>query len=229
MPKTSNKTTIDSLIKLLKAKDPGDREEAAHKLGEMGAVANKAVPALIKALDDEDCWVPAIAAVALGKIGPSAKKAVPSLVAYLANASPQAHPKVITALSRFGAMALPELKKAFENDNTDQRINVVQILGQMDRSSKCIIALLHDAVKDDHSLVRIAAVEALAQKGEEAVDELIIALEDKHSLVRTKSAQALGDLGPAAKKALDSLKRMDRDRVKEVKHAALIAAQAIES
>ena len=72
-------------------------------------------------------------------------------------------------------------------------------------------------------------MEALAQKGKAAVKELIIALKDEHSLVRTKSAQALGNLGPAAKKALDSLKQMDGDRVKEVKQAALRATQAIGS
>jgi len=226
---TPKRTTVDALIKILKGENPGEREEAARKLGEMGAVASKAVPALIRALDDEDCWVPGTAAVALGQIGPPAKKAIPHLIAHLTNANARAQPRVVESLSKFGTTALPELKRAFEHDSVDQRIRVMQILGQMKRPAKRIVSLLHNAVKDDHSLVRLAAVEALAQCGKDAVEDLIVALEDEHSLVRTKSAEALGNLGSTARKAMGALKQMEGDRVKGAKQAALKAMQAIAS
>ena len=227
MPSSPKKTTLDSLIRDLKHKEADVREEAAHQLGEMGPAAKKAVPSLIKLLKDEDCWLPGTAAVALGKIGPSAKKALPQLVVMLSDSSTQLRTTVTEVLAKFGTTALSELKKAFKRGDEDHREAIVNVLGQMTNSSKQTVAMLRGAVKDAHSIVRIAAVEALALKGKTAVDSLVDALEDEHSLVRTKAAQALGALGPAAKKAVRVLKKMDGDRVKEVRSASSKAIQAI--
>lgn len=227
MPKAAKELTVRSLIRDLKSKDSGVREEAAHDLGEMGPAAKVSVQALIRALDDEDCWVPSTAAVALGKIGLSAEKVIPRLVVLLADTSTLQQSKLMDTIASFGTAALPELKKALRNDNVEQRVFVIKLVGQIETSCQATIAILHDAVKDIHSRVRIAGVEALAQKGKSGLDELITALADKHSLVRVKSAQALGALGSAAKKAVKALKKMDGDRMKEVKVECAKAIQAI--
>ncbi|MBI3407343.1 MAG: HEAT repeat domain-containing protein [Planctomycetes bacterium] len=64
----------------LKSPDPQLRKTAATKLGNVGALEPRAVPALINALNDTDAAVRAEAILALVKFGPDARDAVAPLI-----------------------------------------------------------------------------------------------------------------------------------------------------
>lgn len=70
VPRSSGKQKlVASLVNQLKHFQPVKRVHAASKLGELGGVAQPAVPALIFCLEDKEKWVRRAASQALGKIG----------------------------------------------------------------------------------------------------------------------------------------------------------------
>jgi HEAT repeat protein len=79
--------SVESWIKRLGAEAPKSRRQAARALGQLGPVAEAAVPALIMRMEDLDTGVQIAAVDALGSIGEGARAAVPALITKLATRS----------------------------------------------------------------------------------------------------------------------------------------------
>lgn len=204
---------VSSLIKKLENDDPLVKIEAARKLGKIGPVAVKAVPALIEVLSNYDNGpnVRRAAAEALGKIGPAAVKAVPALIKGLGSSEKIIKFAATVALGKIGPAANDALLKTLNDGECNTKQNVAIALGEIGWADTRTIAALIKASADREWIVRDEAIIALGKLGRlaaPAVPALIRALADRKWIVRKKAAIALGKIGPAAAPAIPALIRI---------------------
>ena len=204
----ATKDSIPSLIKALNSDDVRTKLTALEILNKIGKDAKDAVPALINTLSDRDCRVRYATANILGAIGEEAKDAVPALIKTLKD-DDYVRNCAYYALTEIGEAALPELIKASKSRNEMVRSYAVQALGREQYADR-FVPLLAKAAGDESSIVRVAAVEALAEIGKKAqgaIPELIKALKDKGEGIQENAAKALRKIGKDAKRAIPALRR----------------------
>ena len=104
---------VDELISDLVDGGKVARREAARSLALIGPEAKAAVPALARALDDDEVQVFFWSATALANLGPAAHEATPELIKRLSRGGrryrDQVRLRVVTALTRIGPAAVPQL------------------------------------------------------------------------------------------------------------------------
>jgi HEAT repeat protein len=163
---------------------------AATALGRIRSV--KATPALVERVGDEDPTVRRAACAALGEIGDA--RGAGRLVQLLADAALQ--PAALEALRRMGAVALPELERAYPQLGPEPRRLVVDLAGRLeDRRAR---TLLLAALTDDSAQVRAEAALALGDGAWlDAVRPLMgLKASDPAPEVRQAAAVALKKLAP---------------------------------
>ena len=126
---------VDRLISDLREGDKVARREAARALALLGPEAKPAVPALVRALDDDQEQVFFWSATALANLGPDAHGATPELIKRLRRSSrryrDQVRLRVVTALTRIGPAAVPQLIDALGNESESIRSGAARVLGNM--------------------------------------------------------------------------------------------------
>ncbi len=178
-------------------RDPKRRETAVRTIGRMGKAAKAAVPDLAAALKDEDPMFRREALFALARIGQDAASAVPQIEVELADKTPEDQYAAIYALGKIGPAA-----KGAAGD-------------------------LRKNLNSEDEFLRIASMWALLQiqgKDEQLVKEAVPAftklLKDDREMRRLEAAHALGEIGPAAAKALPTLKELVETDTPAVRQAA---------
>ena len=196
---------VPLLLKVLKDRDPSQRQTAAQSLGKIGR--KEALPALIDALRDSDPGVRRQAAWAVGMIGDDSEPARDSLISLLFDPDAGVREAASLALGRTGdaSTGLQILKERLFAKGTSsdtQRLTAAALGGMAIPGSAALVApLLHE----DNPLVRRWAVAALADIADhEAAAPLSRLLkEDTNSGVRIEAAFHLGKIGDAtAREAL---------------------------
>ena len=131
--------SIESWTKMLQAKSPKKKREAAIALKEIGVHAKKAVPFLRQALKDKHEHVRGTAAKALGEI--RSKKAVPDLIKASKDKDVNVRIFAVQALGEIGSKkAVKALIESLKDKNTKVRIYAANALGDM-HAKKAVPAL----------------------------------------------------------------------------------------
>ena len=184
-----NATPIaDAFAKVLSEDaNPQVRSAAASGLAQMGGKAAPAAAAVCKALTDNSSQVRYQALQCIVNIGPPCAPAVNELIdLWNAPADPYMHNSKDRLVQAFAAIGAPAATKA-----------VPLIVSQLKERSSI------------HSVVT-----ALTKMGPDAVSalpQMIKALDTPYAYDREAIARALGTLGPAAKPAVEALKKACRD------------------
>lgn len=161
---TESKPAITGLIDRLRDTDRDVREAAALALGKVGPAAWSAAPALGNMLGNDHINVRKAAVAALVKLGPDAWGATPSLIPALKNA--EIHEDVLRALVGIGKEAVrPLVNRLAESRDAQERLEIVNILGQIGPDAKAAIPALTTIANggDKVAKIRQAAKEALAK------------------------------------------------------------------
>ncbi|MCC7386438.1 MAG: HEAT repeat domain-containing protein [Deltaproteobacteria bacterium] len=172
-----------------------DRAAAARALGQLAVV--QAIPLLLESMRDpheDGKSVKLAAAQALGDL--KVPEAIPLLVAELGTRDQWASPRVAEVLTEFGALAIPELLRALEDEaNTNLRVWAAQILGKL--GDGAAVLPLITRLRDRAEQVRISVAEALGRiRDRRAVNDLVqVSLRDPVPPVRAEAARALGLIG----------------------------------
>ncbi len=184
---------------LLEHENMGIRLAAVQELAGLEVVSERVLAAITQALGDQDKTVAVTARGALQKIGPPA---VATLVDALQHGSPPVRVGAIRALSRFDreliTAALSPLVEALARGDDDIRAAAATALGHMD----------FDVNK--------------------VVPPLIRSLDDQSRLVKENAARALGTIGPPARAAISTLRRVERDDDYWVRVSAKQALRSID-
>jgi HEAT repeat protein len=175
----------------------------------MGPTAKPIVPALALELKDDDSQHRREAAFALAALGPDAKDATPVLIEVMtSDEEPSVRHAAIYALGKIGpaaAAAKEALNKNMESDDKFTKVASVWALLQIQPTDKAL---------------HVVAVPLFMGAVENAeIDR-----------VRFEAATALGNIGPAAKPAVDVLKKAaESDDSPMVREAAAEALKKIEN
>ena len=169
------------------------------RLAAASALARQNNPALRAALDDHDAAVRAVASAALLDSEPRARATLDALMR-----SGDADQRLVAvqglacAIGPAAANAIVELA-----GDADPRVRAAAVRA-LPAAGASALALLRDAIRDEHRGVRLAAADALVKLGTPALDVAIDAIED----------------GTAVDDALDALRRMPAvsvaDRVRRI-------------
>ncbi|MHB8970875.1 MAG: HEAT repeat domain-containing protein [Pirellulaceae bacterium] len=186
---------IPQLIKALKADDAELQRNAALALAQMGEAAAPAVTALAENLTAKDSKVRAYSAHALGEIGPAARAATEALIAAFTDADP-----TVRRVARHALHAVDPPKEV---------------------ALPLFVKMLTTASPADAA----AAVATLAEAGESAVPNLMLALDDKDAAYW--ACLALSEIGPKAAPAVPKLGALLDSEEPEVRLQALVALAAI--
>jgi HEAT repeat protein len=183
----------DVLVTALRDADDDVRLAAAS------ALARRDNPALRAALDDGDASVRATAAAALLDREPQARA---TLDALMRSRDPELRLVAVRGLACASGAAAAEAIVELAGD-ADPRVRAAAVRA-LPAAGPAAIALLGDAIRDEHRAVRLAAADALVTLGTPALDVAIGAIED----------------GTAVDDALDALRRMPAasvaDRVRRI-------------
>jgi HEAT repeat protein len=179
-------------FKALADDDPKVRIKAIQEFGQMGALAQPALPQLLKALSDSDTAVGEEAAAALGKIAPPRAADVQGL---------------LTVLTRI---------LASRTASVDGRRYAARALGETGKEGQSAIASLDNAAADDSDTdVRCVAIDSLGRLGNSAKDAIPVLarhLKDRNEPVRVHALSALSALGPLAVEAVPALDELVNDK-----------------
>ena len=183
------------------------RADVVYALGRIGPAAAPATGELAKFVEDKNSRVAHEAIIALGDIGPGAKDAVPALTKALQQADDRDlnFAAIAFALGKIGpaaASADSALLKQLESKDDNVRLLSAWALAQIDPASAGVAA---------KAVPVLTAGLALPVVGD-----------------RFLSAEGLGGFGPAAKSAVDALKKASTDEDKDVQQAAAKALKAVE-
>jgi HEAT repeat protein len=221
---------VEELAKVL-AKDarPLVRRSAAIALGQLGDQARAARPALEKALVDLSAEVRQNAAWALGKVGP---EAVPALRKALHDKDHLVLRDAASAVGRFrpeGRAAIPELLPLCLHPDVEVRkATLGALVDLVTAQDKAALEPLLKALADTDLEARRNAALAMGNIGgaeaKAAVPVLVEALLQKGDTnIQNQAAAALLNIGPAARAALDPLRRALGDADPELRRSAALA------
>jgi HEAT repeat protein len=165
---------------------------------------NAAVPHLLSALKDKDAKVRQWAVLALGlpELRPDADPTIAALGQALEDEDTLVRAGAATALVRFGAQAVPLLRKVVKDKNPKVRLAVARAMHLIGPSSPMSWTTVEPLAHDPDAEVRLAATAALERFGDLAVPLLIAALQDKDEKVWDAARKALLKVDVPAKKLL---------------------------
>jgi len=219
-----DRRAVQALLDSLDDSSHWVRIVAAEALGQIGD--QEATKTLMITLDDDSVWVRRACVVALGQIGD--ERAIPPLVNRLLDPPNSEWPEelrdaIAKALGAIGELALQTLIYALDDPDPWVKCAAARALGHIGDPSA--IAPLSDLTKSEHSVVRSAATQALAQIvdvravraalaaseaprtfwklmalkeiGESTRDQLQELLDDPDAHIRAQAAEVLSRLGEA--------------------------------
>jgi HEAT repeat protein len=212
------RSTVPSLMRLLKDPESTVRTQAALALWSIDAKADVALPILnlvLKDVDNNDRWE---AIEAVGMVSVEARPAIRGLTEVVVAALKDRDARVRCHAARWlfrreqqARVVIPLLREAVTDRDVFVRLSAVEALGEMGAEAR-ILGLLTAALEDRDLTVRLAAEEALAHGGADVVPSLIEALKSSSAKVRLGVVRALGMIGPAAKAALPALQSLKADK-----------------
>jgi HEAT repeat protein len=123
---------------------------------------------------------------------------------------------------------VPALIAALKDKQTDVRVAVVGALGEMGTEGKEAAVKLARMFHDPSVRVREHVREALAQIGPAAIEPLCDALGDDKPEVRLDAIKTIALFGPAAKKAVPTLRRTIKDEDHRIRAASAEALGKME-
>ena len=160
---------VDELISDLVDGGKVARREAARSLALIGPEAKAAVPALARALDDDEVQVFFWSATALANLGPAAHEATPELIKRLSRGGrryrDQVRLRVVTALTRIGPAAVPQLIDALGDDSSSIRSGAANVLGNMGPAAHEAVPRLFALLADEENHIGETAGAALGKIG----------------------------------------------------------------
>jgi HEAT repeat protein/MFS family permease len=180
---------VDELVKALDDSSHHMREEAARSLGEIGDRA--AVPVLVAKLKERDVRLAYEAAVALGRIGDPA--AIDPLMELLNSPEPALRRAACYSLGSLHAdRAGPRLLDVVRSGTSDQEVECAEaaIVGLGRMRYREAVPYLADVLGAYDRRIKIAAANALAEIGDAAALERLIAALDAETDYTTLSAFA---------------------------------------
>lgn len=203
-PMGQDKQTVSELIARLK--NDSQRNGAIIALGNLGKIAETAVPDLIEVMNNSDVTLRINTIESLCKIGDH--KAIPALVAALQDTDAQVRATAAFALGCFKVKAITAVEPlimSLEDSDEWVRAKAVEALSHI-RHPKATIHLAA-ALHDNYPGVRAKAALALPNIADVsfAVPLLIAALTDTDTRVRAAAADALGMFGSEANLAAPHL------------------------
>lgn len=206
---------------------------AIEILGKLGPEATSAGPAIVHAVQDKDPHVQAVAITTLSKVGAAADVAVPVLMQQL-----QGENNVVAAraLSQYRAAAAPALDALVgllkdESQSVEARWNAARTLGKIGPDAVSTVPVLIEMTHDQDATIREHSAEAIGDigpvVGDDAIEALIKSMSDPATKVRRDAVRSLGYIGPKAKEAVPTIKKLTEDPEEIVRQAAANALKAI--
>ena len=187
---------VDELISDLVDGDKVARREAARSLALIGPEAKAAVPALARALDDDEVQVFFWSATALANLGPAAHEATPELIKRLSRGGrryrDQVRLRVVTALTRIGPAAVPQLIDALGDESPSIRSGAAKVLGNMGPAAHEAVPRLFALLADEENHIGETAGAALGKIGPAAHPQVLEALGSEEENIRAAAAVAIG-------------------------------------
>jgi HEAT repeat protein len=186
------------------------RVHAAEALGQIGAAAKEAGPAIGALLSDPNLHVRRAAIRAIGKIRLEPKVSIPLLMKTVDDSDPAVRLGALDALAELGKEAVPPLVEALGHEKTAYWACLA--LGELGADAAPAVAELQRLLRDDRRAeVRREAALVLGSIGSRsapAVPLLAHALGEKDVGLQMAAVFALGRIGPKAKAAEQSLRKM---------------------
>ena len=195
--------------------------ELAKALGNMGPIAQDAVPALLNLIERTSPRDPLliVPVVALGKIGYADQSVLDVLIRL--HGHPQSRrsrlrPAVIATLGKVGSGHKKVVKlltaDATRSSSPAVRLAALKAVESLPIDRETIHAAYASALKSENINVRLGACWLMAKRdntehAEQTAWDMILLLEDYSPYVRTLAAQTLAGLGPQAADALPALSK----------------------
>lgn len=199
-------------LKKLETGAPRDKTTAVRMIGEIGPLAEKAIPALGKAIQTDDPGLRDEVAIALGRINSDPDRTVPILAKLLADPAPIVRHSAIEALVGFGPVAKPALdplKAHLKDKELWIRVSAARAIAQIDYGNdanhELVIPELIAGLKSEQQQISMEAIQGLAFIGKAAVPQLKETLRLQSPQAKQNASDALGAIGPDALPALDEL------------------------
>ena len=222
---------VDELIKDLSSGDKVKRREAARSLSLLGQEGKSAVPALVKALDDDEEQVFFWSVTALANLGPDANEATPELIKRLRRSDrryrDQVRLRVVTALTRIGPAAVPQLIDALGNESESIRSGAARVLGNMGSAAHEASPRLFAMLADEEIYLGEAAGTALGKIGTAAHPQVLEALGSDNENIRAAAAVAIGWMSEVGEPAKRLAKRLEAEPSSRVMANGLVALNRV--
>jgi len=222
--------SVPQLIKTL-----GDEDDnlvnVCELLGKIGPQAKAAIPALKKSLQSLEVSVVANASKALWLIDKQASDSVPALERFLQRGNLTDGEIICDAISTIGPTAAPLTKyvvKLLKSGDWDVQWAAADALHGIAPQDPETIGVLIDFLGHDSSLVAGSCAAVLGKIGVKAVPALIEATKAGSASQREYAADALGRIGPAAKDAVEPLKKLLKNEHRPIQVWSAIALAKID-
>jgi HEAT repeat protein len=230
------KFAVPGLVELLKNKKARDPGAIIRVLWGYGAEAKEAVPILVDLLKDPKLLEPAFET--LCAIGPDAKTAIPALkeslnevrklpiepdpVVRIRKGQPLPS-ELIRRLPGLGVEAVPYLMELLESEDSQIKTASMEALGELGPVAAESAPRLKELLQSKNSTIRLAAATALwkVKKDHVAIqvlEKLTATIEASERFDESVGALAvlqLGEIGPAARSALPTLKKLLAELIAE--------------
>ncbi len=179
------------------------------------------IEGLIGFLKHRDSNIQQEAARFLGMMGDP--RAAEPLIQVLKGENKIGQASAAVALEKIGAPAVEPLIQVLKDKDKNAQVWAEVVLRKI-KDPRAVEALVQ-ALRDEESVVRAGAVDALCEIGGLAVEPLIQALKDENGIVRLGAVAALGGIGDV--RAVEALTQATIDEDVRVKIGALIALEKI--
>ncbi len=251
------KAAVPALKKKLNAKDEAVRLYAVWAIGLIGEDAEDASRGVIRLLADKNDDVRRKAAYALGRINPDPEKAISVLTDALKDKNQDVRQAATTALTAFGAKAVPALVDGLKDAETRQMALTAlgeighdaekalpalyklfidpkaglqsQVAQTMGKIGSPAVAYLKKALDHKNNSIRQSALQGLREVGGAGVPVLVDALGSKHDDVRQSAAQQLGYMRVTDRLVVIGLAYALKDKYRSVRLSAAYALQSLGS
>jgi HEAT repeat protein len=208
-----------SLLRTAAGGEAQARYAAIDDLGERHEAAETVVPELAKLLKDSDAKVRWRAARSLGDYGSSAQPAVQGLTALLGDSDPVVQYHAAVSLGKAGDRSdatVDALVKSVTSPDGRVARAAIAALRKLKPDPKHVVAVLDQMLGSDDHVVVVHALEALVERGEQAVPVLNEALKRPRTVY--VACAAIEQIGPAAAGTVPALTQL----LRETKHSHLL-------
>lgn len=235
---TNATPALPTLIEVLESKRARFPGNVVGAISALGPSASNAVPVLLRCLDEDDQSLVHNTLSALGRIGPAAISAKPRLIEFLDDSVPALRWVAADSLRRIDSTErdryVPVLLEPVKSGRYTEHFAEVQIrvLSELGDYARPYIPKLRQMLDQRESL-RIVAAEVLLVLDPSAKTEVVRAmirmLDDEAAMNPQLAAMVLGKVGPSAKDALPSLRKLAADETPWKAESARNAISKIES